>query len=83
MSISTIAKFFKNSDLKDITNNNTCWATLKTFLSNKIKSTEYNTSKENGKNCDKEVARIFLNIVLKLKINTNHDFLINAEKIGG
>ena len=35
--------YYENVDLKDITTSKKFWATIKTFFSNKIKSTEYIT----------------------------------------
>ena len=53
--------YYKNLDLKDITDSKKFWATVKPLFSNKIKSTEYITLEENGKNIsnDKELAGIF------------------------
>ena len=41
--------YYKNLDLKDITDSKKFWATTKPLFSNKIKSTEYITPEENGK----------------------------------
>ena len=77
--------YYKNLDLKNITDSKKFWATVKPLLSNKIKSTEYITLEENGKiiGNDKELARIFneffVSIVPNLGINTNHSFLINTN----
>ena len=53
--------YYKNLDLKDITDSKKFWATVKPLFSNKIKSTEYITLEENGKNISngKELAGIF------------------------
>ena len=77
--------YYENLDLKDITDSQKFWATVKPLFSNKIRSTEYITLEENGKiiSNDKELARIFnnffVNKVLNLGINTNHSFLINTD----
>ena len=77
--------YYKNSDLKDITDSNKFWATLKPLFSNKIKSAGYITLEEIGKiiSGDKELARIFneffVNVVHNLGTNTNHSFLINTD----
>ena len=72
-------------DLKGITDSKKFWPTVKPLFSNKIKSAEYITLKENGKNIsnDKKLARIFnelfVNVVPNLGMNTNHSFLINTD----
>ena len=77
--------YYKNLDLKNITDSKKFWDTVKPLFSNKIKSTEYITLEENGKiiSNDKELARIFneffVSIVPNLGINTNHSFLINTN----
>ena len=77
--------YYENLYLKDITDSQKFWATVKSLFSNKIKSTEYITQEENGKSTsnDKGLARIFneffVNIIPNLGINTNHSFLINTD----
>ena len=72
-------------DLKDITDSSKFWATIKPLFSNKTKSTECITLKENGKiiSNDKGLVRIFneffVNIVPNLGINTNDSFLVNTD----
>ena len=53
--------YFEDLDLKDTIDSKKFWATLKLLFSNKIKSTEYITLEENGKDIsnDKELARMF------------------------
>ena len=41
--------YYENLDLRDITDNITFWATVKTLFSSKIKLTGYITLEENGK----------------------------------
>ena len=71
-------------DLKKIIDNKKFWATVNSLF-NEIDSSECIYIEENGKviSNDKEIARIFdkffVKIVPNLGINTNHDFLINAE----
>ena len=71
-------------DLKNIIDNKKFWATVNSLF-NEIDSSECIYIQENGKviSNDKETARIFdkffIKIVPNLGINTNHDFLINAE----
>ena len=63
-------------NLKDITDSEKFWATVKPLFSNKIKSIEYITLEENGNivNNDRELAGIFneffVSIVFNLGINT-------------
>ena len=42
--------YYENLDLKEIADSKKFWATVKPVFSNKIKSTEYITLAENGKN---------------------------------
>ena len=53
--------YHENLDLKDITDSQKFWATVKPLFPNKIESTEYITLEENGKiiTNDKELAIIF------------------------
>ena len=80
-------------DLKGITDSKKFWPTVKPLFSNKIKSAEYITLKENGKNIsnDKKLARIFnelfVNVVPNLGMSIkaiskykNHPSIISIKK---